>query len=182
MPATIIGTSMRRSAAATRPDPAEVVGVHGVGQRHVGPGIETAHELVGVVVQVALHGISLVPAVGRRQGLSRQRRLACLLVATEADRQLGLGAVGQVGDAPGDAEADVRRGAVLEVVPAAPIRIGHDRLNLGGLGADLIGRREGTVAPTHAASTRSANIAHHSRARIPPMDPPATRAKRSIPR
>ena len=75
-----------------------VVGRHRVGEGDVRAGVESVGELAGVMVEIALHGVATV----------RQRVLTLLWFSTEPDVELGLGAVGEVGDAPGDAHADMR--------------------------------------------------------------------------
>ena len=92
-----------RAAAQRRGDPAaaaaDVVAGQRLGQRHVAAGVETRHQLVALVLQVALH----------RVAAAASRILVALGVVGEPGVELHLAAVGQVGEAAGDAPAR-RRG------------------------------------------------------------------------
>ena len=66
-----------------RPTTADVVGAHGIAERHVGTRIEPVDQLVGVMVQVGLHreapGIIVTP-----RGPSAVRVLPCLVIPAES--------------------------------------------------------------------------------------------------
>ena len=112
----VMVASAARDAAAVA---ADVVVVHRLGQHEVGVGVEAADELVAVVVDVRLDRVAAAD-----EGL-----LALLVVASEARRQLELGAVADVADAARDRQALVRpvAGLGVVVVAAAPLRVGADR-------------------------------------------------------
>src|SRR6478736_4229841 len=85
----------RLHAASVAPD---VVGVHGLGQHHVGVRVEATSQLARVVVEVGLDGEATAVT-------GAQRVLAELRGATEAFVELALRAVGDVGDATRETEA-----------------------------------------------------------------------------
>ena len=95
----VIDLKRRRHSATPTSD---VVGRHRVGEGDVRAGVEAVGQLVGVVVEVALHGVASVA-----KGL-----LTLLRFTPEPHVELELGPVREVGDASGDAHADVRPIAV----------------------------------------------------------------------
>ncbi|CAB4944660.1 unannotated protein [freshwater metagenome] len=113
--------------------PTHVVGVHRLGERHVGAGVEPAHQLLGMVVEVRLDG---VPA-------SAQRVLGSLRRAAKAQLELGLAAVTEVRHAPGQTEPLVRAAAGLRmvVVAIAVAGVAAHREHLRGVKPDLVRRR-----------------------------------------
>ena len=145
---------------------------HCVGQCHIGPRVEAEIQLVRLMVQVGLHG---EPPVG--QGV-----LPELVIAAEPTGEFTFGAVRQMGDPARDSHAGQRCNARGVVVACAPVGVGLDRCDLDVLGRDLIGRRGCAGRHDQRAPTRWGCCTIHSRVRIPPMDPPMTAVKRSIPK
>ena len=136
------GQGVVHAAAAA----ADVVPVEGVGEDDVGAGVETRGELVGLMVEVALH----LETVG---GAHRaQRILAGLGGGAEAVVELQLPAVGQMGDPAGEAQAvdgALARGVVIAAVPRGIV---FDELDLRALDADLPGAGAGPDAQDQRAA------------------------------
>src|SRR3954451_121355 len=105
--------------------PGDVVEVHGLGQGHVRAGVEPAHELVTVVVEVALDLVAVVLA----EGLLTVERLA-----PEALLEHRVGAEGDLGDLAGQGQAAVGAlaGRGVVVVTAPPAGVLHDGLSPEG--------------------------------------------------
>ncbi len=124
------------------PAPADVVVVHRLREDDVAAGVEPPGQLVGVVIEVRLHGIPAT-AAGRRLWClgNRERVLSRLRRPAEPRRQFRFAPVAQVADPPGDAHPPVRpfAGAGVVVVAAPEGRIGPDRLVLHGAQGDLLG-------------------------------------------
>ena len=100
-----------------------------LGEDHVAARVESRDQLVALVFQVALHGVA---ATG-------QRILFALSGIAEPGVQLGLAAVGQVREPPGDLQPGIGCATRAVIVAALPARVGLDGRDLRALGADLVG-------------------------------------------
>ena len=120
----------RRVGAA--PPAAEVVQVHRLGEQQVGVGVEAAHELVAVVLEVALH----LEALPQREPVERLDHLAA-----EAAGEDVVAAEGDLADHAGDRQRLVRTvaGRGVVVVAAPPARIHADDATAGRPPGDLLG-------------------------------------------
>ena len=158
------------------PAPAEVVQVHRLGQQQVAVGVEPPHELVALVLEVALD----LEALPQRVALDRLDDLAA-----EAGAEHVVAAEGHHRDHAGGGQAVVgavarpRRRSTRRPASAGPC--GWQRRPLlhqpicWALAAAAVAI--GTRAPT-----RSGYITPHSSTCIPPIDPPTTSAHRPMPR
>ena len=127
-------------------------------------------------------GLALVLEIGLDAvAAALERVLGVLGRPAESLVELGGGAVADLADAPGDGQAAMGTADRAVVVATGEVRVGPDGPDLHGAQADLLGRGrrahgddDGPVHPVGA-------VTHHSRARIPPIEPPTTPAQRSMP-
>ena len=112
-------------AAATA---ADVVVVEDLREHHVAAGIEPLDQLVGLVFEVALDGVTA----------TLEWILLSLGRIREALVQLEFVAVVHVRNAPRNSQSRGRPAARAVIVAALPVGIGLDGGDLGGLGADLV--------------------------------------------
>ena len=139
-----VGADAAQGNRHAAPVPTHVVGVHRLGQDEIGVRVETSRQLAGVVVEVGLDGEAT--SVTRAQ-----RVLAELGGATEALVELGLRAVGDVGDTTRETQARVRAAVARVVVAAREVGIVPDGQQLRLAPGDLVGRGAGRRREDDAA-------------------------------
>src|SRR5665647_3341020 len=156
-------------AAATATD---VVGVHRLGEHYVGVRVKPVRQLVGVVVEVAFDCVATAPA---------KRLLLTFSPTTEAAVELGLTAVGHLGDSSSQPQPELRTLRLVVVVTAEEAHVLTNRQQLRLTPGDLLSRgisRAGEHdAPTDAFGVgdrplQRAHAAHRSaKDRRPGRDP-----------
>ena len=117
---------------------ADVVAVKRFGEGDVAGGVKTLGELFALVLEVALHGESLVVGAERPE-----RILAGLGGGAETFIDFQLAAIRQVRDPARRRKTCLGGAAGAVVVAAAPVRVAGDRADLCGLDTDLSGARTG---------------------------------------
>ena len=162
----VIARERRGDAAAAA---ADVVVVHRLDEHDVGVRVEAARELVAVVLEVRLDRVAAAARAGPRRPEA----------AAEPVVELELGAVADLADAAGDRTCP-RRGpsARRRSSRRREVRVGPDRADLQRAqtrSARPSPRRRPrrTISPCDA---RRGCATAHSSARMPPIDPPTTRA------
>ena len=107
-----------------------IVGVHRLGENHIGVGVEPGRERVRMMVQIALHCIAPTPA---------QRLLVTLGRATEARVELGLAAIGHMRDPAGQTQSEVGTPRTAVVISTGEVGVLTDGEQLRLAPGDLLG-------------------------------------------
>ncbi len=125
----------------------EIEIVHRAGQIEIGVGIEALDEADALVAQIALH---------LEIGIERERRIVAVLEpAAELAVQRRVRQIGDVRAHARDREPAPRIGALGEIAPAAPFRIGHHGLAADLVEGDVLRRMPRRAAIGSAENTRS---------------------------
>ena len=124
----------------------EIEIVHRAGQVEIGIGVEALDESDALVAQIALD---------LKIGVEREGRVVAILkLAAELAVQRRVRQIGDVRAHARDREPAPRIGALGEIAPAAPFRIGHHRLAADFVEGDVLRRMAGRAAIGSAAKTR----------------------------
>ena len=150
---------------------AHVMVVHRLTQDDVAVRIEPFRQLLTVMLQVGLD----------RVAATLQRVLFALALPAEALLELRTGAVAEMTDPAGDGQSVDGPVRGLVVVATVKRRVGSNGPDLQGAQRDLIGRGGRADGEDDGTGHTLGAPTHHSRTRIPPMEPPMTQAHCAIP-